>query len=402
MDPTTDDRTLWADGVCTLCGATDFLRFFEAKGIPAQDGVLWPTYEEAVKAPRGDISLSLCLNCGFIGNRLFQPDLLRFVGYNVSLEHSPLYQSFIQTLAARLIERYEVREKIVLEIGCGNGFFLRKICAAGKNKGIGFDPSYVGVDGSGANAPDVVFVKDYYSERHARHHGDLVCCRQVIDHLGNPKAFLKMIRRAIGDRRDTVVYFEVPNPERRFQQLVPWNVGYEHGSWFFPDAFRSLFELSGFDVRDVSACYGGEYLGIEAVPAANSTMGGGSARRAAVHRLAQELDTLSQRGRETVSSWEERLRKIERENTRAVPWGAGERGIGFLSSFEIRELMPFIVDINPGRIGKYLPGTGQEVVPPEFLTEYKPDLIIVTNATYQAEIRAQARRLGVSSEFLVL
>jgi SAM-dependent methyltransferase len=395
-----DDGTLWGDGVCTLCGATQFLSFFEVKGMPAQDGVLWPTYEEAVKAPRGDISLSLCLNCGFIGNRLFQPDLLRFVGYNVSLEHSPLYQKFIKTLASRLIERYDLREKVVLEVGCGNGFFLRTICAEGKNKGIGFDPSYAG-DG-GLSGQEILFIKDYYSERHAQHRGDLVCCRQVIDHLGNPKAFLKMIRRLMGDRRDAVAYFEVPNPQRRFQQLVPWNVGYEHGSWFYPEAFSALFELSGFDVREVAACHSGEYLGIEAVPAKAPHLTGGSAWRTAALRLADDLKTRSQRCRETVSSWEERLRKMKRDNTRAIPWGAGERGIGFLSSLNIQDLMPFIVDINPGRIGKYLPGTGQKVMPPEFLTDYKPDVIIVTNPAYETEIKEHARKLGVSSDFLIL
>lgn len=395
-----DDGTLWGDGVCTLCGATEFLSFFEVKGMPAQDGVLWPTYEEAVKAPRGDISLSLCLHCGFIGNRLFQPDLLRFVGYNVSLEHSPLYQKFIKTLASRLIERYDLREKVVLEVGCGNGFFLRTICAEGKNKGIGFDPSYAGDDG--LSGQEILFIKDYYSERHAQHRGDLVCCRQVIDHLGSPKAFLKMIRGLMGDRRDAVAYFEVPNPERRFQQLVPWNVGYEHGSWFFPEAFSALFELSGFDVREVAACHSGEYLGIEAVPTKAPHLTGGSARRTAALRLAEDLKTRSQRCRETVSSWEERLRKMKRDNTRAIPWGAGERGIGFLSSLNIQDLMPFIVDINPDRIGKYLPGTGQKVVPPGFLTEYKPDVIIVTNPTYETEIKEHARKLGVSPDFLVL
>ena len=93
---------------------------------------------------------------------------------------------------------------------------------------------------------------------------------------------------------------------------------------------------------------------------------------------------------------------MKRDNTRAIPWGAGERGIGFLSSLNIQDLMPFIVDINPDRIGKYLPGTGQKVVPPGFLTEYKPDVIIVTNPTYETEIKEHARKLGVSPDFLVL
>jgi ABC-type hemin transport system substrate-binding protein len=64
--------------------------------------------------------------------------------------------------------------------------------------------------------------------------------------------------------------------------------------------------------------------------------------------------------------------------------------------------MPNIVDINPARIGKYLPGTGQRVVAPEFIVEYEPDVVIVTNPIYEAEIREQIRGFGVDPEVLVL
>ena len=238
--PANPDGTMWGDGVCTVCGATDFVDFLEIKAIPAQDGVLWPTYEEAVRAPRGDIRLSLCLNCSFVGNRSFKPALLKFTGYNVSAEHSPLYQAFIKGLASALIERYDVRNKTVIDIGCGNGYFLKTICSLGGNRGVGFDPSYTDV---GGGSKDIQFFQDYYSEKYSEYQADLVCCRQVIDHLGNPKAFLKTVRRAIGDRSDTVVYFEVPNPERRLLKFAPWQIGYEHGSWFTAESFRRFFEL---------------------------------------------------------------------------------------------------------------------------------------------------------------
>jgi len=396
------DGTLWGEGVCTVCGATDLLDFFELNRIPTQDGVLWPTREDARNAPRGDISLSLCLNCGYVGNRSFEPDLVRFINYNISLEHSPVYQSFIRSLATRLIERYNLREKTVLEVGCGNGYFLKTICALGRNKGVGFDPSYVDVSGSGASSQDILFIKDYYSERYAQYHGDLVCCRQVIDHLGSPKAFLKMVRRLIGERLGTSVYFEVPNPERTLQEFVPWNVGYEHGSWFFPESFRLLFESSGFDVREVTPCHDREYLGIEAVPAATIHLGTERRPNSEISRLADQFKTLSQRFRETVSAWQERLQRMESDGKRVIPWGAGGRAIYFLSVFNVQQLMPYVVDINPGRTGKYLPGTAQQVVPPEFLIEYKPDVVIITNPTYQFEIREHARRLGIMCDFVAL
>ena len=41
-----------------------------------------------------------------------------------------------------------------------------------------------------------------------------------------------------------------------------------------------------------------------------------------------------------------------------------------------------MVDINPQRHGKYIIGSGQEVVAPEFLKEYKPDLVVAMNNAY--------------------
>jgi len=394
--------TLWGEGVCTVCGADQFLDFLSLTGIPAQDGVLWPTRTEAVNAPKGDITLSLCLNCSYVGNRTFEPELLKFTGYNVSSEYSPLFRKFIETLAAGLIERYAVRNKTVIDIGCGNGFFLKTICAMGGNRGVGFDPSYTDLTGKDGQSKDVQFFQDYYSERYAKHKGELVCCRQVIDHLGDPRTFLQMVRRVIGDKMDSVVYFEVPSPQRRLQEFVPWNVGYEHGSFFFPESFRLFFELCGFDVKDVALCHSGDYLGIEAVPSRDGAATGNPVSTAETNRLAGDLKTLSSRLDAEVSRWRKRLEEMKKKGTRAIPWGAGEHGIGFLNILSIQELMPFIVDINPSRVGKYLPGTGQQVVAPEFLVEYKPDLVIITNSTYENEIKAHVKKLGVSCDFLVL
>jgi hypothetical protein len=224
----------------------------------------------------------------------------------------------------------------------------------------------------------------------------------VIDHLGNPKSFLKMVRDLIGDRSETVVYFEVPNAERTIMQFVPWNVGYEHGSWFTEKSLQTLFELCGFEVREVAPCNHDEYLGIEATVARSPLARGGAPSAPADGQNVEKLARLSDDFRETVEEWQSHLRRFERDGIRAVPWGAGARAIGFLSALNVADQMPFVVDINPGRIGKYLPVTGQKIVPPEFLVGYKPDIIVITNPTYATEIQQQSRAMGLNCEFRVL
>jgi SAM-dependent methyltransferase len=91
------------------------------------------------------------------------------------LEYSERYdptQAFSQTfnrwhrqLAESLVERYELRGKRIIEIGCGKGEFLTMLCELGANSGVGFDPA---VDSARTRAPEageVEFIQDFYSRR---------------------------------------------------------------------------------------------------------------------------------------------------------------------------------------------------------------------------------------------
>ena len=60
----------------------------------------------------------------------------------------------------------------------------------------------------------------------------------------------------------------------------------------------------------------------------------------------------------------------------------------------------YLVDINPHRKGRFVPGTGKEIVGPEFLAEYQPDLVIAMNPIYRAEIARDLERLGCRNAVL--
>ena len=72
----------------------------------------------------------------------------------------------------------------------------------------------------------------------------------------------------------------------------------------------------------------------------------------------------------------------------------------FFNVMKAGTFIPFVVDINPNRQRMYLPGTGQKIVPPEFLLTYKPDVIVVTHSTYVGEITRQVLEMGLQSEIV--
>jgi hypothetical protein len=59
-----------------------------------------------------------------------------------------------------------------------------------------------------------------------------------------------------------------------------------------------------------------------------------------------------------------------------------------------------VVDINPRKHGKYVVGTGQQIVPPEFIREYLPDEIICMNPNYREEISRLVSASGLQAHLI--
>src|SRR5688572_2141086 len=173
-DLSTDARTAGmmapAHRDCPACGgpaASQFL-FYEARRVPVHSVLLMPTRAEALSFPQGDIRLAFCRTCGLISNTAFDPRTQAFSArYEETQGFSPTYQDFAHSQAEELIERYDLRGKEIIEIGCGKGEFLSLLCALGDNRGIGFDPAYVEGRADERAGRGVTFIRDLYSEKYA-------------------------------------------------------------------------------------------------------------------------------------------------------------------------------------------------------------------------------------------
>ena len=199
---------------CKSCMSTDLHIFHHLDDLPVNSCLLFDNPTDAKNYPRGELVLGFCRQCGFIGNLRFSSKLARYTeGYEEQQSFSRRFNQFARSLATGLIERHNLRNKTVVEIGCGKGDFLVLVCELGHNKGIGIDPTYVpgrhdrSVDGK------VSFIRDFYSEKYANYTGDMVCCRHALEHIPNTMEFMQTVRRAIGDKTDTVVFFELPDPD---------------------------------------------------------------------------------------------------------------------------------------------------------------------------------------------
>ncbi len=259
------------------------------------------------------------------------------------------------------------------------------------------DPGKRQLDGHGIELFRQTFDADF-AERFIAINPDFVCCLSVLEHIAFPEALVAALRKMIGEKQ-VVIYFEIFNAFRAFQQQEIWSVHYEQCNYFSERSFANLFTRNGFRLLECSPCYhGGQYLFVDATTDTDESYPN---RTGPALTLPPEIASFSLHFNERLTLWKSRLDGFRHDQKRVVFWGSGGKGISFLNLLPTAGTIEFVAEINPAKQGKYVPGSAQRIVPPEFLAEYQPDVVILSNAVYEDEIRQQTQQLGLRCDLYV-
>jgi SAM-dependent methyltransferase len=409
---------------CLSCGSTDVEVFHQEAGVPVNSCLLLASEAEARAFPRGAIRLGFCHACGFIANTAFDQALAEYsTRYEETQGFSPRFQRFADDLAHRLVDRFDLHDKDILELGCGKGEFLLRVCELGNNRGVGVDPSVVLDRVRGPAADRVSFIADLYRKQHADLPADFVICRHTLEHISDVAGFMELLRANLAGREATTVFFELPDVLRVLREVAFWDIYYEHCSYFTVGSLVRLFERNGFTVLDASLDYDDQYILLEARTDEGGSGGsggsGGPKERSGsppgirvrsgsplavdqVEDVAAAVGEFRRRHQAQLASWDARLAGLSAAGRRAVVWGAGSKGVAFLCALPAAERIEVAVDINPYKHGMFMAATGQRIVPPAFLADYRPDVVIVMNPIYRDEIRAELDRLRVEADVVAV
>ncbi|HYW81371.1 MAG TPA: class I SAM-dependent methyltransferase [Thermoguttaceae bacterium] len=388
------------DHGCPSCGHVSLLPFYEVDNVPAHSCLLMPGRAEAVEYPRGTFRLAFCERCGMITNTSFDSRLHEYSPRYEETQHfSGRFCQFAKELAGRLIDGYGLRDKDILEIGCGKGEFLATLCEMGENRGIGIDPAAVPQRIAADVSSRLRFIHDFYSPEYRHLPADLICCRHTLEHIQPVHEFVDMIRQSIDDRPETLVFFEVPDVTRVLRERAFWDLYYEHCSYFSLGSLVRLFGSCRFEVLEARYDFDDQYLWLMARPSRRQTPPSPETQRE-LQQLSHDVQQFSDTCSAQIQQWRQRILAMAAEGRRPVAWGGGSKCVSFLTTLDVGDAIEYVVDINPYKQGEYLPGTGQQVVAPEFLREYRPGAVVVMNPIYCEEIRRCLEGLGIEAELI--
>jgi 2-polyprenyl-3-methyl-5-hydroxy-6-metoxy-1,4-benzoquinol methylase len=162
------------------------------------------------------------------------------------------------------IDKFLTSKENLLEIGCGNGFFLEEASTHGFKNVLGIEPSY---DAKKHAAPQIhdsilsgMFSKDKFKENYF----DVICIFQTLDHLVNPSQILADCFDILKPSGIVIALnHNVTALSARILGERSPIIDIEHTYLFEPSTLRKIFEKNNFTVikiQKVQNKYSIDYL----------------------------------------------------------------------------------------------------------------------------------------------
>jgi hypothetical protein len=387
---------------CRGCGASLSLTFLDLGSSPIANDLI--TFE-SLNSPEVCYPLHVmtCERCAFVQlpevtsrESLFRSDYVYFSSYSSSwLEHSQEY-------AMKMIELLSLSEQdLVIEVASNDGYLLQYFIHGGIQV-LGVEPSS-GV-AQVAVAKDVPTLTDFFGARLAKELATnqkpkLMIGNNVLAHVPDIHDFIEGFSLLIAD--DGVITFEFPHLLSLIRDNQFDTIYHEHYSYLTITALLPIFEKHGLKVIDVEklSTHGGS-IRVYVVPALSPR----GTSDSVVSVLAEEA-TLDPREQVVWESLQtrtlrvkidllEELIKCKKNGLAVAAYGAAAKGNTLLNYLGVdSDLVEYVVDLNPHKQSKYLPGSRIPIVGIEHLKENQPDVLLVLPWNLADEIKSQLTRL---------
>lgn len=387
------------DVSCPACRGRATSEIYRLDDIPVQSCILLDTEEEARGFERRPLILHFCDDCGLVFNRAFDLSKVDYASTTEESQHfSGTFNAFAKELVAEIKSRDDLSGKHVLEIGCGKGDFLQELVVQTGAQGLGVDPGFIPERLPGADGRDIRFRREYFDPSKIETSPDYIVCRHTLEHIPQVGDFMADIAQVIGDRTDVGIFFETPDVARVLSEGAFWDIYYEHCSYFTLGSHARLFRAAGFGVSHLYLAYDDQYI-IQYAQSGDAPRQPGEDD---LPRLRELAKAFPKRVAAIRAYWRDFVAERHGAGKKVAIWGGGSKGVSFLTTDGLGPMVRHVVDINPHKQGKYVPGAGHRVVGPDVLKSDPPDTVIVMNPIYLPEIGADLAKMGLSPELVAV
>jgi SAM-dependent methyltransferase len=333
---------------------------------------------QGVKQDRGlTLDLCQCMGCGLVQFDCepvdYYRDVIRAGGFSKTMVELRRYQY------KHLIDSYHLEGKKFIEVGCGQGEFLKVLSEFPVEvHGIEHDPHLVEL----ARAQGLDVTEGFTETEDTRFAGglyDVFLSFNFLEHQPDPGTMLQAIYRNLED--DAMGLITVPS----FEYIMDHNSYYElirdHLAYYTFETLTPLLERNGFLVEEC------EVINRDTL--------------SVIVKKRPQMDTenLLECYVNLKREMESYMKYLDAWDKKVAVWGASHQGFTLASTTKLGERARYIIDSAPFKQGKFAPASHLPIVGPDHFHEHPVDAIIITAPGYTDEIAASIRRkFGTSVE----
>jgi hypothetical protein len=323
---------------------------------------------------------------------LFRSDYVYFSSYSSSwLEHSHRY-------VTKMIEMLDLdEESLVIEVASNDGYLLQYFSLAGIQV-LGVEPSSgVAEVAIKKNIPTIIdfFGSVLSSKLTINKKPKLMLGNNVLAHVPDINDFVKGFSLLVAE--DGLITFEFPHLVNLIKNNQFDTIYHEHYSYLSVTSILPIFEKHGLKVIDVEklATHGGSIRVYVAKTESNWKVED-SVMKVLIEE--QEFDprnkliweSLQDRALQTKIKLMAELVKCKQGGISVAAYGAAAKGNTLLNYSGIdSDLIQYVIDLNPHKQGKYLPGSRIPILGTDELIENAPDVLLVLPWNLADEIKVQ-------------
>ena len=385
---------------CRHCDAQVSLPFVDLGSSPPSNAYLTPAQLHAPESYY-PLRVLVCESCWLVQTE-------DFAGFDdmFSAEYA-YFSSFSSTMLAHVKQYSQAMtarfglnaSSCVVEVASNDGYLLKNFKAVGI-------PCY-GVEPTASTAKaareiGIESIEEFFGKKLANRlvsegrQADLTAANNVLAHVPDINDFVGGFALLLKDQG--VSTFEFPHLLNLVDKAQFDTIYHEHFSYLSLTSVCTIFKANGLSVFDVEeiATHGGSLR----VFAQKSSTGKHAVSPSVADMLAHEealgMKTAAYYGKTQADAVKIKrdllkfLLKAQEEGKTVAAYGAAAKGNTLLNYAGVRDdLVKFVIDLNPAKQNKFMPGSRIPMVGADVLDTTAPDYMLILPWNLEAEIKAQ-------------
>ena len=380
---------------CRVCGNTDLRKYLDLGLMPLANN-LADDMQTAKKIDRYPLQVSFCTECSLSQTTVIVDPSKLFGHYTYRSSISKGYVSHCREMARNVGEKLALdASDLVIDVAGNDGALLNEFKNELGVQVINVDPAENICEI--AEARGVPSIVDFWSQDIAQQilveHGKprLITATNVFAHVDDVKSFLGAVSYCLQD--EGVLVLEFPYLVDFIEHREFDTVYFEHLSYVGLKPVMRLATAAGMQVFDVERhdIHGGSLRVFIANKGRHDVTDAvdyffKAEKKGGYHGFGK-YESWSEDIEDLISDLTHQLRRLKEHGSSVAAFGAAAKGNTLLNACRLNtEIIDYIVDDTPEKIGKFSPGTGIPIVDRTALAQRPPDYLVILAWNFAEEI----------------